>query len=216
MSLTQELQPPKVRWDLSALFSGVDDPRIEATWKTALKKGEEFAAKYRGQIDNPGLSTETLLSALHDLESIYNEVAKPIGYSHLLFATDSGDHAVGAFMQKQQERGTELSVKLLFFDLELQKADEKIVSRLMADPRLANYKHYVTVTRAFSPYRLGEQEEIILEETANTGSRAWVRLFEEVTANHVYHLHRPGVDKVEEVTQQELLALLRDPDRLVR
>ncbi|HWA84514.1 MAG TPA: M3 family oligoendopeptidase, partial [Fimbriimonadaceae bacterium] len=62
----------------------------------------------------------------------------------------------------------------------------------------------------------GEKEEIVLEQTANTGSRAWVRLFEELTANHVFKLKRPGSDEIEELTEQEVLTLLREPDRALR
>ena len=75
------------------------------------------------------MTAQTLAEALKALEGIYNEIAKPIGYSKPAFATDSGSHQIGAFLQKQQERGTELSVKLLFFELEVQKADEAIISR---------------------------------------------------------------------------------------
>ncbi|HTQ10761.1 MAG TPA: M3 family oligoendopeptidase, partial [Fimbriimonadaceae bacterium] len=67
-----------------------------------------------------------------------------------------------------------------------------------------------------SPYRLSEKEEVVLEQVANTGSRAWVRLFEEVTSNHVYKLRRPGSDEIEDLTQPELVALLHEPDRALR
>lgn len=213
---TKTLEPPKVRWDLSALFSGMDDPRIEATWDLAGTRARSFAEKYRGKINTPELTADLLAQALRELETLYNEVAKPLSYSNLLFSTDSGSPAIGAFLQKQREKATELNVLLLFFELEIQAADESLVNRLLGSPQLENFAHYVRTTRAFSPFRLGESEEIILEETANTGSRAWVRLFEEVTSNHVYRLHRPGVDVIEEATQQELLALLRDPDRETR
>ncbi|HWD39169.1 MAG TPA: M3 family oligoendopeptidase [Fimbriimonas sp.] len=216
MTATKELDPPKVRWDLSALFSGMDDPKIDSTWTTSLEKADAFAEKYRGKINSADLTADLLAASLAELEAIYNEVAKPMGYSNLLFSTDSADPAIGAFLQKQRERGTELNVKLMFYELELQAADEALISRLLTDPKLANYVHFVQTTRAFSKYRLGEKEEIILEETANTGSRAWVRLFEEVTSNQTYKLHRPGVDLVEEVTMQEVLALLRHPDRETR
>jgi oligoendopeptidase F len=210
------LEVPKVRWDLGALFSGMDDPKIAETWERSLSTAQDFASKYRGKINAPDVSPDLLASALRELEGLYNDVAKPLCYSNLLFATDSASPAVGAFLQKQREKATELSVLLLFFDLELQGLEEETMAQLLASPKLEIYTHYVRTTRAFSPYRLGEPEEIILEETANTGSRAWVRLFEEVTSNHVYKLHRPGVDVIEETTQQEVLALLRDPDRMTR
>ncbi len=212
----ETLDSPKVRWDLSALFSGMDDPRIEEIWITSQKQAQLFAETYRGKIDSPDLTAIVLASALREIEAIYNQVAKPLCYSSLLFATDSASPEVGAFMQKQREKATGLSVVLMFLELELQAVSEPVLKPVLSAPELDNYRHYVRTTRAFSPFRLSEPEEIILEETANTGSRAWVRLFEEVTSNHVYRLHRPGVDLIEETTQQELLALLRDPDRATR
>jgi oligoendopeptidase F len=85
----------------------------------------------------------------------------------------------------------------------------------MATQALAPYRHYVQVARSLSPYRLNEDEEVILEETANTGSRAWVRLFEEVVSNHGFRYKPPG-GETRTLSQEEVLALLRDPNRAVR
>ena len=212
---TQEVVPPQVRWDLSALVASRDDPRSAETWDEAMRRADAFEAAYRGKIDSLDLTAETLASAIRDIEALYNEVAKPMGYASLLFSTDTGEPAVGAFLQKQREKGTGLSVKTMFFELELQGADAAIVDRLLEDPILAPYRHYVETTRVYSPFRLSEKEEIVLEETANTGSRAWVRLFEELTSNHTFRLNLPdGTER--EATEQEVLALLREPDRDVR
>ena len=73
-------------------------------------KAEAFAANYRGKINSPDLTAETLAQALRDIESLYNEVAKPSAYANLLFSTDSGDPKIGAFLQKQREKGTGLSI----------------------------------------------------------------------------------------------------------
>lgn len=208
--------PPQVRWDLSALFSGNDDPKIQESWERAHAAADAFAAKYRGQIDVPDLSPATLATALKELEDLVAQASKPINFAHLQFACDTGNAALGAFLQKQMEKSTELSVKLMFFDLELQAAPDEVIQRAINDPVMANYVHYVTVARTFSKHRLTEAEEVILEETANTGSRAWERLFEEVTSNYTYKLVRPGQDKSEEVSQEEVLNLLRDSNREVR
>ncbi len=121
-------------------------------------------------------------------------------------------------MAKQMERASELSVKLMFFELELQAAPEEVgdLQRYMADPTLAPYRHFVQVARSMSPHRLNEDEEIILEETANTGCRAWVRLFEEVVSNHGFRFTAPGSSETKTLSQQEVLALLREPDRATR
>lgn len=196
------IETPKVRWDLSALFSGMDDPKVESTWGKVEADVEAFEKAYRGRVAD--LSPDALREAIARLEAIYQSVAKPIGYASLLHSADSATPEIGAFYQAQRERYTALSVKLMFFELELQKAPS-------IDPdAVGPYAHYVRTARALSPFRLSEPEEIILEETVNTGSRAWDRLFDELTSNHVYRL------KGEEVTQQELLTLLRDADRSVR
>jgi oligoendopeptidase F len=216
MSAPAAPAPPQVRWDLSALFSGIDDPKIEETWKWVQGEADKFASVFRGKIDSPDLDADLLLRALTDYEQIAMQSAKPIGFAHLLFAADTGDPKLGAFMQKQMEKSTELSVKLMFFDLELMSAPAETIDRLAADPKLANFRHYIQVVRTFSDHRLTEPEEIILEETANTGNRAWERLFEEVTSNHTYYLKRSGETESEEVSQEEVLNLLRDPSREVR
>jgi len=196
------LESPKVHWDLSALFSGLDDPKIEAAWKSGEDLAEKFAADYRDKVAD--LSPSELEQAIARLEAIYQTLAKPIGYAGLRHATDSGNAEIGAFYQAQVERSTALSVKLMFFELELQKAPN-----VDAD-KVGVYAHYVRTARALSPFRLTEKEEIIMEEFANTGSRAWDRLFEELTSNHTYHLNG------EETTQEVLLTLLRDADRTKR
>jgi oligoendopeptidase F len=216
MSAPAAPAPPQVRWDLSALFSGIDDPKIEATWTQSHAMADAFAEKYRGRIEASDLTADLLAEALTDYEKLANEAGKPIGFAHLLFAADTSNPAIGAFMQKQMERGTELSVKVMFFDLELMAAPEETIAKIFDDPKLANFRHYIQVARTFSSHSLSEPEEIILEETANTGNRAWERLFEEVTSNHVYKLQRPGSDEVEQVSQEELLNLLRMPERNVR
>jgi oligoendopeptidase F len=216
MNTAEELAPPQVRWDLSALFSGLDDPAIERTWKGARARAEAFESAYRGKIDSPDLDAKTLAEAMREIEALAQEAGKPLTYSHLLYEADSSDPKLGAFFQKQMEKSTELSVLLMFFELELQAAPEATIRRILPDPLLDNYRHAIEVRRLYSPHRLTEAEEILLEETANTGIRAWQRLFQEVTANHVYRLKRPGSDEVEELNQSEVIALLRDPSRDVR
>ncbi len=196
------LETPKVRWDLSALFSGPEDPKIEASWKSAEGGVDSFETDYRGKVES--LSPKELEEAIRRLETIYVDVAKPIGYASLLHSADSASPEVGAFYQSQRERYTTLSVRLLFFELELQKAPN-----VDADG-VGTYAHYVRTARALSPFRLTEPEEIILEETANTGARAWDRLFDELTSNHVFKVDG------EDATQQEVLTLLRDADRATR
>jgi oligoendopeptidase F len=216
MAASPTLPPPSVSWDLSTLFSGIEDPKIEQTWSTAMRQADEFAQKYRGKIESPDLQSATLRSALEELEALLNEASKPVHYAELIFSADTGKPEHGAFYQRQMERHSELSVKLLFFDLELMGAPEEAVRRCLSDPGLENYRHYIKVARTYSPHRLSEPEEVILEETANTGTRAWVRLFDEVTSNHRFRFKHPSTGEIEELSEHEVLDRLRNPDRAIR
>src|SRR5690349_17042743 len=169
MSAMTEIAPPSVRWDLSVLFSGLDDPRIDKWWETIDKRADEFAKAYRGKIDTADLDPKILGAALKEIENIAQEAAKPITFGHLLFAANASDPKIGAFVQKQNEMSTAISVKLMFFDLELMAAPEDAVQKALKDPGLRNYTHYIKVVRMYSAHRLSEAEEVILEETANTG-----------------------------------------------
>ena len=208
------VEPTDVRWDLSSLYDGMDDPRIEQTLEEQLRQADAFAEKYRGKINTPDLSARMLLQALRDFEALSQEAGKPITYASLLFDTDTADPARGAFLQRMRERITEISVALIFFDIELLEAPEETISLLLKDPMLEPYRHFIKSVRLFREHHLSEPEERVFEEKANTGSRAFARLFEETVAAIPFRMLRDG--KRATLTEPEVLALLRDPDREVR
>ncbi|MCU0316850.1 MAG: M3 family oligoendopeptidase [Fimbriimonadaceae bacterium] len=215
MSTTlSEFQANGVTWDLSALFASLEDPKIEETWESCHKRADSFSASYRGKLGT--LTPEEFLTALVELENLVTESSKPSHYAGLKFTENTGDPELGAFYQEQSERSSELRVKLMFFDLELQEIEEQIFQNLLGHGSLADYRHYLLKTRALKPHMLSETEEVLLEETANTGSRAWVRLHEEVTSNHNFKLKMPGTEEVQEVQIEEIMTLMRNGDRAVR
>jgi oligoendopeptidase F len=215
VSATATFESPKVHWNLGDLYSGMDDPRIEATLAAQKGRCEEFAKKYRGRINSRNLSAETLAAAVAEYESIAQESSKPSNYAGLMFATSSDNPSVGAFMQKIREKDTELNVILMFFELELLAADEAVISNLLRDEKLAKYRHYIITARAFRDHQLSEAEEKIVEELANTGGRAFSRLFSEITSNAKFKVEKAD-GTIEELTQSEVLARAKDADREVR
>lgn len=201
-------------WDLSDLYAGADDPRIEADLALALGMAEDFEAKYRGRIADPSLAPALLREALAELEAILETVSKAAAYAQLLFSSNSEDPAHGALLQKMMERGTEVRRRVLFFDLEWMRLPDEAAGRFMADPLLARYRHYLERARRFRPHALSEPEEQILEAKANTAERAFSRLFDEITARARFPVSRRG--GTVPLTEAEALALLHDPDREAR
>lgn len=197
-------------WDLSDLYAGVDDPKIDQDLQAALERARRFEETYRGKIADGRLDPSQLKGALDEYESLQRQAGRPQSFAGLLFSTDTTDPKRGALTQKTQEKGSEIATHLLFFDLELGRIPAERWNVLAADPQLADYRHYMEHQRELAKHFLSEPEEKILEETANTRARAFRRLFTELTSRLKY----PFEGK--ELTQSELLALLYDPDREVR
>lgn len=213
---TAPLESPKVRWDLSALFSGFDDPKIEATWVKAEAESDAFAQKYRGKIADPSLTAANLREAVLAMEALTNEMQKPMEYGNLRFAVEATNPEAGAFIQAQMERSSSIRVKLIFFELEVQQIEDGLYQSLVQDPGLLPYAHFLGRLREATPFMLSEKEEALMEHLANTGSRAWVRLHDEVLTYHKFAYRNPENGETSELTQSEVLDLLRSPDRAKR
>jgi len=147
-----------VAWDLSDLFGGVDDPSIEAALDQCLEKATGFAEEYRGKIVAEDLTAQLLRNAIEKYEAIAQHLVPAAAYSSLIFAADTSKPEHGALMQHIQERQTEISIQLMFFELELMAAKPEIIERVLQDEVMAPYRHFVHASRLFREHRLSEPE----------------------------------------------------------
>ncbi|HET7289000.1 MAG TPA: M3 family oligoendopeptidase [Thermodesulfobacteriota bacterium] len=203
-----------VAWDLSDLYSGLNDSRLERDTNDLIKKSAAFEKKYRGKINSKTINAPTLLKAVSELESISEQVGKLLSFAYLIFAADTAKPEHGAFLQKIQEKATEARKYLMFFELEWVALNDSKARKLIGDRKLSHYRHFLEQERKYKPHRLSEPEEKILDEKANTGSRAFKRLFDEVLNNIRFKVRLDG--KVRQLSETETLALLYDPDRTKR
>ncbi len=201
-----------VRWDLSDLYAGPDDPALTRDLERALDAARAFEARYRGRVVH--LDAAALARAVDELEALEEPVHKAASYANLLFSADTGAPRHGALLQHVQEQSSEIRNRLLFFELDWVGLDEERARRLLADPALARRRHFLTLLRRYRPHRLSEPEERILEAAANTGPRAFGRLFDESLAALRFRVERNG--QVEELGEEEVLAGLYEPERAVR
>jgi oligoendopeptidase F len=201
-----------VRWDLSHLYEGPDDSRVDADLDASLTRAQAFAERYRGRLE--ALEAAELALAVDELEALQEPVARVGAYAQLLFAADSSEPRHGALLQHVQERVTEIRNALLFFDLEWLSLDAERADALLADAALANRRHHLASLRRYEPHVLTEPEERILGETANTGRHAFSRLFDEIMTDARFRVTRDG--QTRELSEEEVLALLYDPDREAR
>ncbi len=201
-----------VAWDLSALYASVDDAKLEADLDDAQRRAEAFEQRYRGQV--AGLDAGRLREAVAELQDIHELMDASGIYAHLLHAAKSDEPAFGRLVSLTQERATEIRRHLLFFELEWIEVDDDDAEALMADEQLQAFAYLLERERRAKPHRRAEGEEHILDETSNTGSRAWSRLFDEITGRLSVEITLDGETRT--LNESEVLALLYDPDRETR
>lgn len=200
-----------ITWDLSDLYSNLKDKKIQRDIKDLFQKSEAFEKKYRGKINSPKLTPKFLLNAVEDLEYISEKIGKLLSFAYMVFAGNTANPENGAFLQMIQEKSTEARKHLMFFELEWIKLSNKKVDSLLNNKILFQYKHFLEQERRYKPHKLSEPEEKILDEKANTGSRAFKRLFDEILNNIRFKIRLDG--KTKSLSETEILALLYDPDR---
>jgi oligoendopeptidase F len=202
-----------VAWNLSDLYAGVDDPKIEKDLAAAQQRAEKFEKSYRNKIA-PGPTTALLLKALTELEQLSEQMDRPLIYAHLVHAAKTDEPRHGALLAKTRERRTAINKHLIFFDLEWVQVDDDAAKKLIRSAKLARFRHYLEQKRIWKPHYLSEPEEKIMEEKAVTGRAAFVRLFDE-TVSTIRCPYKLGKSK-ESLTVQQILARLYDSDRATR
>jgi len=213
--MTEQDTAKGVAWDLSDLFSGPDDPRIIAELDAALAASKDFAARYRGTIRvEGGPAAATVAMAVTQLEAIFERTAKAGAYADLLHAADATPAQHGALVALTQERSSAIRQELLFFELEWLAIDVAVAERVIDDPQCREHRHFLRSLRRYRPHVLSEPEERILEEKANTGARAFSRLFDEMVSSLTFEVEIDGTRQ--RLNESGVLTMLYDARRDVR
>ncbi len=207
--MTREALPT---WDLSLLYRGLDDPRLEQDIGAIVPAAEAFRAAWRGRVAGQG--AEGLRQAVEGYEAASAAPLRPYAYAHLLFAADSSEPRHVGLLQRVKEAATRAHREVVFFPLELDRVPDEGFREALEHPALARYRHFLGHTRAFRPHRLTEPEEALLTLKDLTGRSAFVQLYDQLTASFRYRFELDGQER--DMTGPELLALLKHPDRGVR
>jgi oligoendopeptidase F len=197
-----------VSWDLSPLVYGEDDAGADRLLDEAAARAQAFAEAHAGRVKD--LDAPEFVAAVHELMELSELAARAGNYAMLRFSIDTADPAIGALMQRVQEKSTAIETQLLFFELEWATLCDEHAEALMNADGLDTARHFLRSARRYRPHLLSEPEEKILAEKSVSGASAWGRLFSE-------HVSAITVDQEgESVTLDSALANLMSPDREVR
>ena len=205
---TKKTGAEDIQWDLSDLYNSIDDPALSKDRELVLEKADEFASKYKENIAQ--LDASEFKQALVDYEEIIELIGKIGSYAHLIWSTDTGNAEYGKLMQQANELSSEVHQKLVFFDVEWMRVDDDQAQQLIESDELEHYEHYLESSRRYKEHMLTEKEEQILSAKSVTGRSAWNRYFDETIGAARFELEG------EEMTEQEVLSKLHEPDRELR
>ncbi len=202
--MKQKLGSEEVTWDLSHLYSDINDQDINNDIEIIKRKIGVFSTKYRRKLGN--ITPSHLQNAVVEMEEIEQMSRRFASYAYLNFVTQSKNPEAGAFLQKVKEITSEFSKEMVFFDLEYASLEDEKAASLLEDPVVEKYRHYLTKLRKYRPHLLSETEEKLLAELNPVGASSWNSLFEKVISQTKF------AGRVEE----EVLAELYNTDRQVR
>lgn len=196
-------------WNLADLYSGRDDPKIEADLAAAKAANDELV-KLKGRFvalrGDPQHLGEVLDHGINLYETATNGLWGVGAYAALSASVARDDAAWAKFEADLRARASQVAAESLFFTLELnQLEDNEIEQAFKAHPPAARWRPWIRRVRLTRPHELSPDLERMLIDRGPAVAN-WTRLFDETLARLVAKVGR------ENLTLPEALNRLSDPD----
>jgi oligoendopeptidase F len=204
-----EITTPLPVWDLSDLYSGPTDPKIEADFAIATLRLKELG-KLQGNFVAARANPERLGLCIDQAAQLYQQamdaMAGALAYTTLASTIDRDNAQIAKLQADLSNKAALISTDSLFLSLELNQLDDwEIEQALKATPKAQIWRPWLRRIRANRPHELSaELEKLLLEKMP--GAAQWVRLFDE-TLNRL----RAKVGR-ESLTLNEALTCLSSPE----
>ncbi len=199
------------KWDLTELVKNPKSPAFQKQIQELEKQATKFE-KIKSEL-NPKMSSKQFMNILHQIEKISENMNKIGGYASLSYSSDTQSDEATSLMTKMSKLGSEISNKILFFDLWWKtQVDEKNAERLMKDA--GEITEYLSHKRLFAKYALSEPEERIINTLDVTGISALIKLYDKITNSFEYKMKIGNKTKV--MTREELTNYVRNTSPKVR
>jgi len=170
------------QWDLTDLYPGAESQEIKDAIEKAATDAATFEASFKGKLET--LAREGgLVDAVIAYEELGDLTGRIGSFAYLNYVRNTADADAAKFLGDTQDALTTLSTKTIFFTLEMNRIDDKLLEdAFKKDAALARYKPWFTELRKSKPYQLEDRVEELFHDKATTGRGAWNRLFDETMA----------------------------------
>src|SRR5574344_1329372 len=195
-------------WDLSDLYTGIKDDKIEQDLNKVKQLNEDLATKYKEQLSS--VSSQDFLKALQLCEELIVLESTLSNFAYLNMVTQMNNKDAMAFYQNISEKLSDYNKLSIFFSLEINQLSSSKIDELLQDKELKKYAPFINHIREIKDYELSEAVEEVFHEKSLTSGSAWVRLYEEHSSRLKYIVD----DK--EYNDAEICKLLLDKDSSIR
>ncbi|RKE83779.1 M3 family oligoendopeptidase [Rhizobium sp. AG855] len=196
-------------WTLDHLYPGQKSPEFLGAVEKAGTDALAFETKWKGKLE-AALETvgeNSLADALREMDALEDLLGRIASYAGLTYYSDMTNPANGKFFGDIQAKLTDMSSRLLFFPLELNRlADDAVDAAMDRDPALAHFRPWIVDLRKDKPFQLDDRIEQLFLEKSQTGAAAFNRLFDETLAALRFKVGD------EEMPLEPTLTLLQDAD----
>jgi len=197
-------------WNLSELIENPKNDEISNFLMSIDQKVEQFENKR--SVLKPDISSKDFLDLIKNAESISEKLSIIAGYSHLKYAENTSSNEASSLMTRMNIYASEISNKLLFFDLWFKKdLDDNNANRLINEAPTV-YQEHLKHERSLSKYTLKESEEKIINILDTTGIEALIKIYDRMTNGFEYeYIELKGKKKIKKIftNKEKLVTLVR-------
>ncbi|GCA47829.1 oligoendopeptidase F, plasmid [Sinorhizobium sp. KGO-5] len=200
-------------WRLTDLYLSPSSEEFRSDLAKAEADAIAFEAKWKGKLKEAAGRTgdQGIGTAVKEFEALDDLMGRIASFAGLTYFSDTSNPANGKLYGDVQSKLTDISAHLLFFSLELNRIDDKVIDAALAtDSLAAHYRPWILDLRKDKPFQLDDRLEQLFLEKSMTGANAFNRLFDETIASLTFSVD--GKEQPLEVT----LNLLQDPSVEVR
>ena len=203
----------EIVWDLSVLFSDLNDPNIFKTMRRFESEAIQFVSDYKRKINPEDFNADNLNELLKKLEEFWANVDDLDLFCERSFDANMTLPETKTLHNKYEDFITQIFKKLAFFDLEIGKLVFEN-NNLISHPILSNYKHYLEKVYRAYPHTLSEIEEQLILEKDQYGVKAWSQLQGAWLNTREFKVSVEGEEKI--LSYGEANSLFVHPDRSTR
>ncbi len=197
-------------WNLSELIENPKSDEISNFLMSIDQKVEQFENKR--SVLKPDIPSKDFLDLIKNAESISEKLSIIAGYAHLKYAENTSSNEASSLMTRMNIYASEISNKLLFFDLWFKKdLDDNNANRLINEAPTV-YQEHLKHERSLSKYTLKESEEKIINILDTTGIEALIKIYDRMTNGFEYeYIEVKGKKKIKKIftNKEKLVTLVR-------